>query len=507
MKIYILKNQKLLLEDFISLCENNGQIKISTETKKRVKQSAENVKKLSKKNRYYGINTGFGALANKVIADDKLAELQKNLVRSHSCGVGKPLDKNIVRGMILLLINSLSKGYSGIQPKTLETLIQIFNKDITPIIPEKGSVGASGDLIPLAHLALILIGEGEAIYKNKLLKGKEILSKAGLSQIELKPKEGLALINGTHLLTSLAAFCLYRAQNLTKTADITLAMSLDALHGTNKPFYPSIHKLKPHPGQIMCAENIIKLTNESKIMASHKKCNRIQDAYSFRCSPQVHGASRDAISYIKKVVETEMNSVTDNPLIFSENKVLCSGNFHGQAIALTSDFLGIALAELADISEKRIAQLLNSKLDILPIFLTKHNGLNSGLMLSQYAAAAMVSENKVLAHPASVDSIPTSANQEDHVSMAPIAGKKALEILFNAENVIAIELLCASQALDFNLPLKPSKGVQKAYQTIREKVSVLKKDKILYKKISQIYKLVRDATIVEEVEKSIGKLK
>lgn len=507
MKNYVLNNQKLTLEDLVFLCRNEIQIKLGATVKKKVDEGAHNVEKLSEGKQVYGINTGFGALANQVIPENKLAELQENLIRSHACGVGEPLDRDIVRGVILLLISSLSKGYSGIQLTTLEALVQIFNKNIIPVVPEKGSVGASGDLVPLAHLALALIGEGEAFWHGKKLKGKEILSGIGLCPVKLKPKEGLALINGTHVLTSLAAFCLWGARNLAKTADIAAAASLEALQGADQIIHPSIHKLKPHPGQLNSASNLRKLIKGSRIIYSPRKRFRVQDVYSLRCSPQVHGASKDAISYAQKVVETEMNSVTDNPLIFSDEKVLYGGNFHGQAIALASDFLGIALAELADISEKRIEQLLNSDLDNLPPFLTEEYGLNSGLMVSQYTAASLVSQNKVLAHPASVDSIPTSAGKEDHVSMATIAAKKALEILYNAQNVIAIELLCAAQALDFHSPLKPGKGVERAYQVIRKHVPPLEKDRILYKDILKTCQLVHDGTILKGVEKAIGPLK
>ncbi len=505
-KKHILKD-KLTLEDFVYLCQNKVQIELGRKARQKVKEGVRKLEELKKKKKFYGFNRGIGALVNQSIPGNQLDQFQKNLIRSHACGVGKPLGENIVRGVMLLLINSLSKGFSGVRLEVIETLIRLFNKNVIPFIPEKGSVGASGDLVPLSHLALVLIGEGEAFYRNKRYRGKEVLTKAGLQKIELKPKEGLALMNGTHLMTSVAAFCVFGAENLMKTADIASAMSLEALYGTDRNLDFCIHRLKPYPGQLDSARNLQKLVKGSQIILSHRNCSRIQDVYSLRCTPQVHGASRDAISYARKAVETEMNSVTDNPLIFSRNKVLSCGNFHGQAIGLALDFLGIALAELADISEKRIEQLLNSDVDKLPPFLVKQGGLNSGFMVSQYTAASLVSQNKILSHPASVDSIPTSANKEDHVSMATIAAQKALEILYNSENVIAIELLCAAQALDFHLPLEPGQGVKKAYQIIRKKVSYLREDRILYKDIEMIYNLGENGSLLKEVEGTIGKLK
>lgn len=504
-----LKN-KLSLEDFIKICSSDVRIELNPRQKEKIKQGRETLEGLlRKKTLMYGVNTGFGALAQEIIKREKIDELQLNLIRSHACGVGNPLPPKIVKGMILLLINSLSKGYSGIRPQTVEFLINMFNKGVIPVIPEKGSVGGSGDLVPLAHLALILIGEGEAYYNGKRQSAESALAKAGLRHIKLKAKEGLALLNGTHAMASVAIFCINKALNLLATADIASAMSLEALKGTDASLRNEIHRLKFHPGQLAVADNLRRLVKGSQIIASHKNCSKVQDVYSLRCISQVHGASRDAVSYAKGVIETEMNSVTDNPLIFKNREgacVLSGGNFHGQAIAFAMDFLGIAVSEIANISERRIEKLLNPQTNGLLPFLIKDSGINSGFMISQYAAASLVSQNKVLAHPASVDSIPTSANIEDHVSMGSIACHKAQEICENTENVLAIELLCAAQALDLHKPLKPGKGILVAHQAVRRIVPFIEKDAVLYKYIENIRSLMESELIKKEVENIIGEL-
>ncbi len=505
-KIFTLKN-KISLEDFIRLCSADAQIRLNSDQKRKIKQGREIITRLIKKgSRIYGVNTGFGALAQEVIDEAKIDELQVNLVRSHACGVGDPLPKEIAKGAILLLINSLSRGYSGINPKTVEMLVGMFNKGAIPVIPEKGSVGASGDLVPLAHLALALIGEGEVYYKKKRQAAKSALSKAGLKPVKLGAKEGLALLNGTHIMTAMAAFCLHRALKMLAIADIASAMSLEALKGTDAFLKKDIHRLRPHPGQLFTANNLRRLVKGSQIIASHRDCPKVQDAYSIRCVPQVHGASRDAVSYVKKVIEIEMNSVTDNPLFFKNNRAISGGNFHGQPIALAMDFLGIALSELADISERRVEKLINPQTNGLFPFLMKDSGLNSGFMVVQYTAASLVSHNKVLSHPASVDSIPTSANLEDHVSMGSISCRKALEICDNTENVLAIELLTAAQALDFHKPLKPGKGTGAAYGIVRKFIPFVKKDTALYKYINKIFSLIESGLIQKEVENLVGKL-
>lgn len=496
--------EKLTLEDFIGFTRGNFKIGLSDDAKKRVVEGRKRLEEKARGETIYGVNTGFGALAEKNIPQAKIDQLQKNLIRSHACGVGRPLENEVVKGMMLLLTNSLAKGYSGIRLETLETLVEMFNKEVLPIIPEKGSLGASGDLVPLAHLALVLIGQGKACYKGKLLKGKEALKQAKINPINLKAKEGLALINGTHLATALAAIGLWDSINLAKTADVAGALSLEALQGSKSSFDPRIQDLKSYPGQIEAAQNLKKLTQGSRLLYQ-KQSPKVQDPYSLRCIPQVHGASREAIRHVKELVETELNSVTDNPLIF-EKDILSGGNFHAQMMALATDYLGIAVAELAEISERRIEQLLNFHFSGLPPFLVQDEGLNSGLMIAQYTAAALVSENKALAHPASVDSIPVSAGQEDHVSMGTTAARCARQILDHSQKVLGIELLCGAQALEFRKK-KPGKGTSKAYKTIRKHISSLKKDRELYKDIDKISNLVHREIITKEVEKEVGKLK
>ncbi len=501
--VNILK-EKLSLEDFVGFARENFKVRLSDEAKEKVAESRKRLEEKASKETIYGVNTGFGALAEKNIPQAKINQLQKNLIRSHACGVGSSLENEVVKGMMLLLINSLAKGYSGIRLETLETLIEMFNKEVLPVVPEKGSLGASGDLVPLAHLGLVLIGQGEAYYKGKILKGKEALREAKINPIKLKAKEGLALINGTHLATALAAIGLWDSINLAKTADIAGSTSLEALQSSKSSFDPRIQELKSYPGQIEAAQNLKKLTQGSRLLYQ-KQSPKVQDPYSLRCIPQVHGASREAIKHVRELVEIELNSVTDNPLIF-EKDILSGGNFHAQMMALATDYLGIAVAELAEISERRIDQLLNPHLSGLPAFLAQDEGLNSGLMIAQYTAAALVSENKALAHPASVDSIPVSAGQEDHVSMGTTAARRTRQVLVHSEKVLGIELLCGAQALEFRKK-KTGKGTSKAYKTIRKYIPSLKKDRALYKNINRISGLVHNGRIVKEVEKEVGKLK
>jgi histidine ammonia-lyase len=374
-------------------------------------------------------------------------------------------------------------------------------------VPEKGSVGASGDLAPLAHLSLVLIGLGEAFYQGKRLTGAEALTRAGLEPLRLEAGEGLALVNGTQVTTAIGGLAVSDAVRLSKMADIAASMSLEVLMGSRTEFDPRIHRVRPHPGQAAVADNMARITRNSEIVSSHKDCSRIQDAYTLRCSPQVHGASKDAIAYAKRVVETEMNSSTNNPLIFPESgEFLLGGNFHGQPLALALDFLCLAVAELANISERRIERLVNPTLSGLPAFLVSSGGLNSGFMIAQYTAAALVSENKVLSHPACVDSIPTSANKEDHVSMGPIAARKCREIIRNAEHVIAIELLCAAQAMDLFTNMRPGEGTCAAYQSIRGVVSHLERDRVLATDIARVVELLHSGEIILDVERVVGKL-
>ena len=457
----------------------------------------------------YGVTTGFGALSDVFISKGQRKQLQKNIIKSHSAGVGDVFDEECVRAIMLLRINSLAKGNSGVRYRTLKTLIEMLNKGVHPVVPEKGSVGASGDLAPLAHLALVLIGEGKAIYKDKLLTGKQAMKAAGVRLCELEAGEGLALINGTQVMTGVGALVVNDSVKLLKTADIAAGMSLEVLLGSNIELNEKIHRARPHNGQITSAENLRRITKKSEIISSHEDCARVQDAYSIRCCPQVHGASMDALNYVKKVIETEMNSATDNPLIFPDTGQIFNngGNFHGQPVALAMDFLTIALSEIANISERRIERLVNPLLSGLPAFLVKNPGLNSGMMIAQYTAASLVSENKTLSHPASVDSIPTSANKEDHVSMGTIAARKCRQVLFNVENVIAIELLCAAQALDLLTNLKAGAGTLEAYKLIRKHIPHLEEDRILSNDIEKMQELVHDGAVLASVEKKIGVLK
>jgi histidine ammonia-lyase len=391
--------------------------------------------------------------------------------------------------------------------ETVQLLIDLLNQGVCPVIPEKGSVGASGDLAPLAHLSLILIGLGEAFYQGERMAGAEALRRCDRKPLKLEAAEGLALVNGTQMTTAVGGLALYDSLLLAKMADLAASMSLEVLMGSRTEFDPRIHRVRPHPGQAAAAENMARITQNSEIVSSHKDCSRVQDAYTLRCSPQVHGASRDALAYVKRVVETEMNGSTNNPLIFPESKeFLYGGNFHGQPLALALDFLCMAVSELANISERRIERLVNPQLSGLPAFLVENGGINSGLMLAQYTAASLVSENKFLSHPACVDSIPTSANKEDHVSMAPISARKCREIVRNAECVTAIELLCGAQAMDLFTNMKPGEGTLVAYKTIRDSVPHLDRDRVLSKDIETMVELLRSGKILAEVERVVGTL-
>ncbi len=486
-----------------------AKIALGKDVKKKVTSARKIIKKaIADKKGIYGVTTGFGALSGTFISKDKRKQLQRNIVLSHSAGVGEKFDEEIVRAIMLLRINDLAKGNSGVSFDTLKTLTEMLNKGVHPVIPEKGSVGASGDLAPLAHLALVLIGEGKAVFKNKLLGGKKAMKNAGIELRELEAGEGLSLVNGTQVMTGIGALVLNDSINLLKASDIAAGMSLEVLLGSNIELNDKIHSVRPHKGQLISADNLRRITKDSDIISSHKDCSRVQDAYSIRCCPQVHGASIDTMRYVKNIIETEMNSATDNPLVFPDTGDIFSngGNFHGQPVALAMDFLAIALSEIASISERRIERLVNPLLSGLPAFLIDEPGLNSGLMIAQYTAASLVSENKVLAHPASVDSIPTSANKEDHVSMGTIAARKCRQVLNNAENVIAIELLCVAQALDLFTNLKAGAGSIEAYRIIRKHITHLEKDRIVSNDIEKMYNLVHEGEIVSSVEKKIGTL-
>lgn len=425
----------------------------------------------------YGVNTGFGRLANTIVSRDNLDTLQRNLLLSHACGTGPLCSRGLTRVMMFLRIASLARGRSGIRERTLDQMLAILNSEIYPAVPLKGSLGASGDLAPLAHLSLPLIGRGECVSNGEIISGEEALEELGLVPVVLGAKEGLALINGTQTMTALTAMAYIQALRLADAADTAAAMSLEVLLGTTRPFNEELTGLRPHPGAVETASNLRKLVMDSEILVSHKACDKVQDAYSLRCVPQVHGASRDALRYIGSVLSVELASVTDNPLLMRDGTYVSGGNFHGQPVALAADHLAVAAAELADISERRTERLLNPDLSGLPAFLSPDPGLNSGFMIAQYTAASLVSENKVLAHPASVDSIPVSGSQEDHVSMGTTAAYQALSIVDNAVYVLATELVCAAQAAEFLKRGKHGRGTGQVYRAIREKVEPLDEDR------------------------------
>ena len=477
----------LTIEQVKEVANESKKIALSEAAKDKVKKCRAYVDKIVSENRVvYGITTGFGKFANIVIDGKDIEELQENLILSHATGVGEYLSIEEVRAIMLLRINVLAKGHSGIRLSTLQTMIDMLNAGIHPLIPEKGSVGASGDLAPLSHLALVLIGHGEAEYKDEILSGAEAMKRAGITPVKLAAKEGLALNNGTQVMTGIACLALLRAENLCDKADLTAAMTIDALLGTPNAFDELVHKVRPHPGQIESAQNIRNLLKDSPLRQSHLNCKNVQDAYSLRCTAQVHGATRQNLKHIRSVLEIEINSATDNPLIFpEEDKVISGGNFHGQPIAFVSDLLGICVAELANISERRIEQLYNPALNRgLSPFLAFRPGIDSGLMIAQFTAASLVSENKVLAHPSSVDSIPTSANQEDHVSMGTIGAIKGRNIVDNTAFVLGIELMSACQAIEMR-QIESSPALMKVLKEFRCHVKPLGKDRVMYEDLQK----------------------
>lgn len=455
----------------------------------------------------YGVTTGFGNFADVVIPSDRLRELQLNLVRSHAAGVGPLLDETETRALMLLRANVLARGRSGVRPETLERLLALLNARVHPCVPRQGSVGASGDLAPLAHLALALVGEGLCRFGGRELPARAALAEAGLEPLLLEAKEGLALINGTQLMTALAGLALAEAERLVVAADVVGALSLDALKGSDTAFDPRIQAERPHPGQAASARNLRRLLAGSAIRESHRGCGRVQDAYSLRCMPQVHGAVRDALAYVRSAVVTEMNSATDNPMVFAETgELLSGGNFHGQPVALAADMLAIALAELGAISERRVERLVNPALSGLPAFLTPDGGLNSGLMMAHVTAAALASESKSLAHPASVDSIPTSANKEDHVSMGVTAAHKAALVAANTRRILAVELLAACQALEFLKPLASSAPLQAVYRAVRESVRAWDRDRVVGPEIEALAGFVASGAAGDTAAAVCGRL-
>ena len=511
MQPIVIDKENLTLEDVVAIARLGARVDASREGGQRVEKTRALISRwIKEKKVIYGITTGFGALCTVPISESDTRLLQKKIIMSHASGVGSPLPEDVVRAIMAVRLHDLFMGYSSCSITTLQYLMAFLNQGLTPVVPEKGSVGASGDLAPMAHLGLVLLGRGEAFYKGERISGAKALEKIGLSPLNLLAGEGLALINGTQVMTGIATLVVHDAIRLAKLADIACAMSLEVLMGSNSEFDPRIHQIRPHPGQVASAENMLRLIDDSEIILSHEGCARVQDAYTLRCSPQIHGASKDAVVHARKVVDIEINASTTNPLIFTDTQeVRLGGNFHGQPIAMAADYLSVGIAELGNVSERRIERLVNPQLSGLPAFLVKNGGLNSGFMIAQYTAAALVSENKVLAHPACVDSIPTSANKEDHVSMGTIAIRQCREILDNVEHVLAVEMLCAAQAYDLVTEMKKlaaGKGTRVAYGMIREKIPYLEEDRELAVDIENMVALIRSGKIVSAVEKAVGEL-
>lgn len=506
-----LDKDRLTIADLVAVAREGARAGVTRVGEGRVARTRALIDRwVEEKQVIYGITTGFGALCNVIISPEDTRRLQENILVSHAAGVGEPLPEDVVRAVMALRIHDLSLGYSGCRMETLRHLLAFLNRGVCPVVPEQGSVGASGDLAPTAHLGLVLIGRGEAFYRDRRLPGARVLAEIGLPPLQLEAGEGLALINGTQVMTAMGALVVHDAVRLSKTADIACAMTLEVLMGSSSEFDARIHQVRPHPGQIVTAENMRRLTADSGIIASHRGCARVQDAYTLRCSPQIHGASKDAVAHARRVIDIEINSTTTNPLIFPDiEAVRLGGNFHGQPVAMAADYLSMGLAELASVSERRIERLVNPQLSGLPPFLVKNGGLNSGYMIGQYTAAALVSENKVLAHPACVDSIPTSANKEDHVSMGTIAMRQARQILANVERVVAIELLCAAQAYDLlteDRPLAAGAGTRAAYRVIRRHVPYLAADREIGRDIDALTAVLRSDALVDAVQAAVGSI-
>lgn len=505
MEKVVLNGNDLTLQQVVDVCRNHAEVALSDESQKAVLASRKIVDELvAEKAVVYGITTGFGKFCNVVISEEQSKALQKNLIITHSVGAGDPLPEEVVRGMLLLRCNNLAKGYSGTRLETINTMIEMLNRGVTPVVPAKGSLGASGDLCPLSHMVLVMIGLGKAYYKGEILPGAEAMKRAGIPTIELAAKEGLALNNGTQCMTAVGSLAVYDAIQLLKAADIACALNFEAHNGITDALEPRVHELRKHAGQAATARNLLRLLENSK-NTTHQGELRVQDAYSLRCAPQIHGASKDAVDYVKDKVDIEINSVTDNPIIFPEDRAgISGGNFHGQPMALPFDFLKIAEAEIADVSECRIERLVNPAYSGLPAFLTNHGGVCSGFMIVQYTAAALVSENKVLAHPASVDSIPSSAGQEDHVSMGTIAARQAAEIGLNVRRVLAMDLMVACQGIDLRGNKGLGKGTQAAYDLVRKGCATLDEDRELYADINYCESIIADGSLIKAVENAIG---
>jgi len=505
-----LTGHDLTVDDVEAVALHGAGAALASEAVAQIEASRALIERVVREERpTYGVNTGFGKLVDVHIDAGQAAELQLNLLRSHACGVGAPFPDEVVRAAILLRANALAKGTSGVRRELVQLLVDLLGAGVLPVVPSRGSLGASGDLAPLAHLALVLVGEGEARVGGETLPGADALARAGLEPIELAAKEGLSLINGTQFMAAIGALVLCRARRLVKLADLAAAQTIEAVRGSRTPFSPELQALRPHPGQAASAANLYGLLDDSQIVASHRWCGRVQDAYSLRCSPQVHGAVRDAVDYAERAVAVELNAATDNPLVLAEREeVVSNGNFHGEPVAIPLDTLKIGLAELGSISERRVERMLNPTMSNgLPPFLAHESGLNSGFMITQYVAASLVAENRVLAHPASVDSIPTSAGQEDHVSMGATAAVHLWHVCANVERVLAIELLCGAQGLDFLAPLRPGPAISVLHGAVRERSPRLERDRSLASEIDDLAGALRDGTLLAEVEAASAALR
>jgi histidine ammonia-lyase len=506
-----LTGDDLTVDDVWAVAVERTGVELSDQARQRMSAARELVERAAHGSREhtYGVNTGFGRFVAVAIPEEQTAELQLRLLRSHACGVGDPYPGEVIRAAMLLRANALAKGNSGARIETVELLLALLDRGVLPVVPSRGSVGASGDLAPLAHLALPLVGEGEAWVDGDRLAGADALARVGLEPVQLAAKEGLSLVNGTQFMAAMLALGLMRARRLALAADIACAVSVEALQGSRTSFLPQIHELRPLRGQKAAAANVLRLLEGSAIIEAHRWCDKVQDAYSLRCAPQVHGACRDLLEYAEYTVAVELNAATDNPLVLVDDEELVSnGNFHGQPLAFALDALAMAVAELANIAERRVERLVNPSLSGgLPAFLTGDGGLNSGFMIPQYVAASLVSENKVLAHPAGVDSIPTSAGQEDHVSMGNASGLKAWQVLANAERVLGIELLAGAQGVEFLAPLQPGRGASAAREFVRDLSPRLRDDRPLGGDIESVAGAIRDGSLIEGVESEAGELR
>ncbi len=501
---YVSIDGEMEVEEVVQVARKGKKAYLSLDLKEKIRKSRQTVEDIIAENRIvYGINTGFGKFCEVSISAEKCRELQRNLICSHAAGVGPPFSEEVVRAIMLLRINALSLGHSGIREEVLNLLLEMLNRGVHPVIPSQGSLGASGDLAPLSHMALVMIGEGEAYFQGSRLPGEEALKAAELEPVELQEKEGLALINGTQVMTALGSLAWYDAINLSKAADMIGALTMEALKARWEPFNQLNYKIRPHFGYGATLRNINKMVKGSANLGSDQ--TKTQDAYSIRCLPQVHGASKDALNYIKGVLAIEINSVTDNPLVFpEENTVISAGNFHGQPVGLAMDFFATALAELGSISERRLERLLNSNLSGLPPFLTTEGGLSSGYMIAQYTAASLVSENKVYSHPASVDSLPVSASQEDHVSMGTNAARKACNVVTNVAYILAAEYLAAAQGLDLSDNLGLGEGSRCVYRKLRDRIPYLQQDRLIYPELEKVASMLKEGELVQENEVGRG---